>query len=164
MFDTIFGLPLHALMVHATVVVIPAAAAAVGLAAVWPRFRRWAGPMPLLASVVALVLVPVSVQSGEALRARVGRNLLVDRHEDLGRGLLPWVIVLAVVAAGLFWLRRRESRETRTGRSGGWRLAAIALAAVSLIAAAGATVQVVRVGHSGADAAWSQLIRETVGE
>lgn len=37
MLDTIFGLPVHPLIVHAPVVVVPAAAIAVLLATVWPR-------------------------------------------------------------------------------------------------------------------------------
>ena len=41
------GLPLHPLIVHATVVIIPLAALTVILFAVWPRFRSWAGPLPL---------------------------------------------------------------------------------------------------------------------
>lgn len=43
MFDTIFGLPLHPLVVHATEVIVPLAAVLVVLTAAWPRFRRWAG-------------------------------------------------------------------------------------------------------------------------
>ena len=47
MLDTIAGLPIHPLIVHATVVIVPAAALAVALAALVPRFRRWAGIVPL---------------------------------------------------------------------------------------------------------------------
>lgn len=38
--DTIVGLPVHPLVVHATEVVVPAAAIVVVVAALWPRFRR----------------------------------------------------------------------------------------------------------------------------
>jgi len=62
MFDTIFDLPVHPLVVHATVVALPAAALAVGLAAVLPRFRRWAGLLPLALASAALVLVPVTTR------------------------------------------------------------------------------------------------------
>lgn len=163
MFDTIFGLPLHALVVHATVVVVPAAALAVGLASLWLRFRRWAGVLPLLASVAALILVPVSVQSGQSLKTRVGANLLVDRHEALGRGLLLWVVVLTVGAAGVFWLRRRRSPDVDPRRPGWQRLAVVAVTVVALVGAVGASVQVIRIGHSGADAAWSDLVRKPGG-
>ena len=47
---TVFGLPLHPLIVHATVVVVPAAALAVLLATFWPRFRRWASWGPAAAA------------------------------------------------------------------------------------------------------------------
>jgi hypothetical protein len=160
MFDTIFGLPLHSLVVHATVVVVPAAALVVGLASLWPRFRRWAGVLPLLASVAALVLVPVSVQSGQSLKTRVGSSLLVDRHETLGRGLLPWAVVLTVGAGGLFWLRRRSPMLTRVDLAGA--LATVAVTVMSLVGAVGASVQVSD-RSSGADAVWSELVRKTGG-
>ena len=57
---TVFGLPLHPLIVHATVVIVPTTALAVLLAGFWPHFRRWAswGPLALaLLSVVQVVRV-----------------------------------------------------------------------------------------------------------
>lgn len=113
-FDVIGGLPLHPLVVHATVVLVPLAALAVLLAGVWPTFRRRAGCLPLLLALVALVLVPVATQSGEAFQERVGGGDLVERHADLGGGLLPWVAVLAVVAVAQPWLLRQGSRAART--------------------------------------------------
>ena len=99
MLDTIFGLPVYPLLVHATVVIVPLAAAAVALAALWPRFRAWAGFLPLLLSVVALVLVPLSTSSGESLEERVPEAALVERHAQMAEGLLPWAIVLVIGAA-----------------------------------------------------------------
>jgi hypothetical protein len=64
---SIAGMPLHPLLVHATVVIVPAAALSVLLAAAWPRFRRWAGLLPLGLTVAGLVLVPLSTASGESL-------------------------------------------------------------------------------------------------
>ena len=69
MFDTFFGLPLHPFVVHATEVTVPLAALLVIVAAAWPRFRRWAGYLPMGAALAALVLVPISTQSGEQLEA-----------------------------------------------------------------------------------------------
>jgi hypothetical protein len=152
--DTIFGLPLHPLIVHATVVVVPTAAVAVLLAAVWPRFRRWAGPLPLALALVALVLDPLSTQSGEQLESHVGSNPLVERHSQLADGLLPWVIALVVGAAAAYWFHRRSERLAGyRGRSLRWLPAAAA--AVAVVAALGTGVQVVLIGHSGAQAAWS---------
>src|SRR3954447_21785337 len=63
MLDTVFGLPVHALVVHATVVIVPTAAISVLLAPVWPRFRRWAGWGPAALAVVALILTPGAASS-----------------------------------------------------------------------------------------------------
>ena len=53
MLDTIFGLPLHPLIVHATVVIVPTATLLVALAAILPKFRAWAGPVPALTALAS---------------------------------------------------------------------------------------------------------------
>jgi hypothetical protein len=77
------GLPLHPLLVHASVVIVPAAAMSVLLAAVWPRFRRWASPPPLGLAVAGLILDPLSTSSGESLEHQVGSNALVEKHAEV---------------------------------------------------------------------------------
>jgi uncharacterized membrane protein len=155
MVDTVFGLPLHPLAVHATVVALPVAALTVAVAAVWPRFRRVGGALPLLLSLVALALVPVAVTSGRSLADRVEQSALVENHRALGEGLLPWVIVLALGAAGLYWWTRRERRTAQPDQSPLSRAVAAVVTLVALVGAVGTTVQVVRVGHSGTEAVWS---------
>lgn len=156
MFDTIAGLPLHPLVVHAVEVVVPLAAVAVLLAAVWPRFRRWAFALPLLLALGALVLVPVATQSGESLEERVSETAAVEAHTHMGEQLTPWVIGLAVVAAGLFYLtwRARRSEREDTWTAPRWLLAVVMVAA--LVVSTGTIVQAVRIGHSGATAVWAQ--------
>lgn len=147
MFDTIFGLPVHPLIVHATVVFVPAAAVAVALAAFWPRFRRHGAIAALALSVIALVLVPLSTESGESLERRVGQSALVEEHAELADGLLPFVIVLVVAAAAIWWLQRRGT-QVRVPLTA-------AVAVLAVIGVVGTSVQIVRIGHSGAKAAWS---------
>jgi len=150
--ETAFGLPLHPLIVHGTVVIVPLAAVTVLLAVLWPRFRRWAGPLPAGLAVVGLVLVPLSTSSGENLERSVAETRLVERHAELGDQLLPVVAVLAVAAIGLWWAGRRE----RVASS--WPKAAVAvLVVLAVLGSIGAAVQVVRIGHSGAEAAWSDV-------
>ncbi|MBC7441696.1 MAG: hypothetical protein H7311_04110 [Ramlibacter sp.] len=157
MFDTIFGLPLHPLVVHATEVVVPTAALVLVVAALWPRFRTWAKFLPLLLALAALVLVPLSSESGQALEERVAENSLIETHANLAEGLLPWVIGLAVVAAVLLWWNYREIfARTTTARAPKW--VAIVLAAAALLASTGTTVQAIRIGHSGATAVWSETV------
>ncbi|WP_020145459.1 DUF2231 domain-containing protein [Terracoccus sp. 273MFTsu3.1] len=177
MLDTIFGLPVHPLIVHATTVVVPAAAATVLLSALWPRFRRWSAWLPLALSLLAVVLTPLSTESGESLERRVEHSDLIETHSQLAEGLLPWVIGLALAAVLLSVVARRERREMpavapdpstvdrsdeapdRTSLVPRWLL--VAGAVVGLVAALGTTVQVVRIGHSGAQAAWSDSVSQT---
>lgn len=147
---SVYGVPLHPLIVHATVVMIPLAALTVVLAALWPRFRSWAGPLPLGISAVGLVLVPLSTSTGETLERHVPRSALVEKHTELADGLLPWMIGLLVVSAiayGLHWRARRGASVTK--------VVASVLAVAAIVVAAGTTVQVVRIGHAGAKASWS---------
>ncbi len=151
MLDTIFGLPMHPLIVHATVVVVPTAALLVALAATVPRFRAWIGPVPALTAVLACVLVPLSTGSGEELEHRVGETSLVQRHADLAGTLIWFVIPLAVVAVVGYWLHRRGS----AGQ------ALVVTAAVAAVGLAGATlIDVAMIGHSGAKASWSAVVHQ----
>ena len=154
--DTIFGLPVHPLVVHATAVVVPTAALVVLVAALWPRFRRWARFLPLLLSLAALVLVPLATESGQALEERVAETALVETHTEMAEGLLPWVAGLVVAAALLLWWNYREIvGRTSVARTPKW--VAIVLVAAALITATGTTVQAIRIGHSGAASVWSEV-------
>jgi predicted membrane protein DUF2231 len=144
--DTIFGLPTHPLLVHATVVVVPTAALMVALAAVYPRFRNWIGPVPALAALLSCVLVPLSTGSGEDLERRLGHSSLVERHADLAGTLIWYVVPLALVAVVGYGLRRLRP----VGKS------LVTVLAIVSVGLAGATlVDVALIGHSGAKAAWS---------
>src|SRR4051794_11715148 len=107
--STMFGLPLHPLLVHATVVFVPLAAVLVVLAVFSPRFRAWAGPLPAAVSLVALVLTPLSTASGENLEHDLPHNSLIEKHAELGDQLLPFTIALFVFAAGFWWLTRNAA-------------------------------------------------------
>lgn len=160
MFDTVFGLPLHPLVVHATVVMVPLATLAVLLAGVWPRFRAWAGWLPLALSLVAVVLTPLSTQSGEPFEQRVAPSALVEEHAQLADGLLPWVLGLLVAAAVTTVIWRRERGVVGaldTAASALPRWLAVTAIALAVITSVGTTQQVVRIGHSGAQAAWSDV-------
>jgi hypothetical protein len=151
--DTVFGLPTHPLIVHATVVVVPTAALSVLLAAVWPRFRAWAGWGPAALAVLAVVLTPLSTSTGESLEHSVGENALVQDHARLGDMLLWWVIPLAVLAVASLLLHRTHRLDRPAGRSRSRGLAAVVMV-LPVVVALGTLVQVVLIGHSGAKAAW----------
>jgi hypothetical protein len=157
---TLFGLPAHALVVHATVVLVPLAALLLGLGALWPRVRRALGPLPALTGVGALVLVPITTSTGRTLKARLGfDNALIERHAALANGLLPWVAGLC--AAGLLMLVVDGWRPTAWATPTPVRVAAptravrLILSLALLALAVVVIVEVARIGHAGAEAVWN---------
>ncbi|HNV42354.1 MAG TPA: hypothetical protein PLI84_05495 [Ornithinibacter sp.] len=168
MFDTIGGIPLHPLIVHGVVVLVPLASLLVLLAALSPRIRHWAGILTPITATVALAMVPLATQSGEALEQRVPESALVEEHAELGDSLVFFVLVLAVAAWAL-WFVDRPSRATASegasggGTAGGRSPAMLAVMVLCVIAVLATTVQVVRIGHSGAASVWDGVGQQVVG-
>ena len=164
MFDTVNGLPVHALVVHAVVVLVPLAAVLFLAALLSRRVRERAGIVTPLLATVALALVPLASESGESLMERVGETPLVEEHAELGETLWPFVLVLVLAAWAHWWLTRAAARQGSSGSAAGgegpgsdrgrrqWTAPLVAVAVVGAIASAGALVQVVRIGDSGAQA------------
>lgn len=148
----LFGLPIHPLLVHATVVFVPLAVVMVIGAVLVPRFRTWAGPLPAAVSLVALVLTPLSTASGENLEHDLPHSELIERHAELGDQLLFFTIALFVLAAAFWWLTRRDAVDHRWPR---WLV--MVVGALAVVTAVATGVQVARIGHSGAQAAWSDV-------
>lgn len=150
--QTIFGLPVHPLVVHATVVFVPLAVLLVLLAVLVPRFRDWAGWMPAAVSLVALVLTPLSTASGENLEHSLGHSQLIEEHAELGDLLLWFTLPLFLLAAGHWWLRNRAASTPRN------QTLLRAVSALAVVAALATGVQVALIGHSGAKASWSGVV------
>ncbi len=154
------GLPLHVLLVHFVVIVVPLAALCTVLAAAWPAARRRLGIVTPIIALGALVAVPVTTDAGEWLAARVGHTQLIDAHRVLGYTLLPWAIATFVVALAQWsWFRFFHQADARR-RVGSRTLRGaitIALAAAVAVSAVGSVVTVVVIGESGARAVWTGL-------
>ncbi len=149
--DWMFGeLPLHPLVVHLTVVVIPLAAIAVVVAAVWPAARRRLGLLPQILALLALILVPVTTSAGKWLADRVAETPLVERHEELGERMLPWAVALFAVAVAL-WAWHRFAKAAGRIRLVG----SVVLAVAAIVVAVGSIVMIVQIGESGAAAVWT---------
>lgn len=149
MFDTFVGLPLHALVLHATVVLVPLMAVLTVLVAVRPSWRvRGAWPV-VVGNAVTTGAVFVTQQSGERLEARLGQTPLIRAHAAMG-DLMLWFMLALLAASVLMALAR-----TRRGAVGA------VVGALSVVAAVAATVWVVRTGHSGSVAVWRDVIRST---
>jgi uncharacterized membrane protein len=153
---TINGLPLHPLIIHLTVVLLPLAALAVLAAGVWPRARQWLKASPLVLSVLAVIVLGLTYATGKNLKAEIGTNPLIARHEHLAHQLLVPVLGLVVAAILIEIVRRQQgtgTREPARADSGSTVLVVIA-AVLAVVFAAGTTVQTVRVGEAGAKAVW----------
>ncbi|WP_349897187.1 hypothetical protein [Parafrigoribacterium soli] len=149
----IAGLPLHVLLVHLTVIVVPVAALATVLTAVWPTARRRLGVVTPIIALVALIAVPITVEAGEWLEERVGETALVEAHAALGKTLLPWAVaVFAVALVQWAWFRfgapRMPARSSRL-------VVTIVLAVAVAVTAVGSVLTVVQIGESGARAVWT---------
>src|SRR6476469_7636769 len=105
MFDLVNGLPIHPLVVHAVVVLLPLATLGTIAIAVRPAWRRTYGLLVVACAAVATVLIPVATSSGEALEKHVGDP---GQHAELGDQLIWFAIPMLVLAAALWWLDRRS--------------------------------------------------------
>lgn len=181
MFDLINGIPLHPLVVHAVVVLLPLAVVGAIVIAAIPRWRAKYGLLVVAFAVIATVLLPVATSSGESLEKRVGDP---GNHARLGDQLIWFTIPLLVLIVALVLLDRRDDRRaratdassdtssthcargsstsdgkstsmTRRNRSKGSTVTTV-VAMLAVVAALVAGVQVYRVGDSGARAAWGE--------
>ncbi|OLR94447.1 DUF2231 domain-containing protein [Actinokineospora bangkokensis] len=143
----VFGLPLHPLVVHAVVVLVPLAVVTGIVVACWPAARRRYGWAVLVLTGMALVSIPLATSSGEELEHNIAGSDLIRAHAHLGDQLLVFVAALFATLLAVLLLDRRRDRLPR------WPalLAAVLVVASATVSA----VQVVRIGDSGARAAWS---------
>jgi len=165
-FDTVFGLPTHALVVHAVLVLLPLAAIGGVLVALAPRVRERFGLLVALLAVATVPAVFVAAESGERLEERVNATLgpgaasareaeLMQAHTSIADSLLPWAIVLAValivLTAGGCWTRRTHSP--------GWlRGGGYVASATVVLGAVLSLYWVIRIGDAGARAAWTDIV------
>ena len=155
MFDLINGLPIHPLVVHAVVVLLPLATLGTIALVVRPAWRRPYGPLLVAIAAVATVLVPVSTSSGEALEERVGNP---GEHAELGDQLIWFALPMLVLLVALVWLDRRTTPDTHTDSRPAQAGSLKVVATLALVSALATSVQVYRVGDSGARAAWGDQV------
>lgn len=141
----IFGLPVHALVVHSAVVLGPVAALAALAYAAVGRCRDWLRVPLVVVALAATASIVVAYVSGNSLleaRPQLGQKTLVGTHEERA-GLLLWVaLAFGAVALAAGWLHHREG-PVRAGVR-----VLLALTGLALL------VQVVLVGDAGARAVW----------
>lgn len=152
MFDTITGLPVHALVVHAVVILVPLSALGVVAIAVVPKWRTRYGALVLAVTTAGLATVPVATRSGRQLRDRIDAGGVVkdqiENHVEWGERVLWPTLALWVLTVALVLLTRRGG----TGR------AVMVVAVLAVVAAGVAGGTVAKAGHLGSTAVWSCTI------
>ncbi|MCT2581731.1 DUF2231 domain-containing protein [Actinophytocola gossypii] len=165
--DFIGGLPLHPLVVHFVVVLLPIAVAGSILIAVWPAVRKRFGWLVVAAAAAGFVLTPVATSSGEFLESRVGTNPGIREHAELGDMLVWWALGLFVAVTAFMILHRRAERASSvpedtagggtavaTTRTTGTTVTTIVAAVVTVGIAVGTGIHVYRTGDAGARLVW----------
>ena len=170
MFDTISGLPVHALVVHVVVVLLPLMALVTIAFVVRPQWRREL-PWAVLGNAAVLASTYVARQSGGKLQARLSGltgQPVAAWHQHLAN-VLPYYAIGQLAASVIaYLLLLRPSKTVGTSETVGTSrvvqpsTAKLALAiTLVLVAGVAATVWTYRVGDSGARAVWEVTIANT---
>lgn len=142
------GLPLHPLLVHGAVVLVPLVAIGALVMSYLPSFSRRHGKIMLGLAIIAQISVFLAKISGEAFEDILNKS--VEKHAELGE-IAPFVTIPMVVLIYLRW------RMDRSGSTFGSvlirRLTSVALVVASLTS----MVFIFLVGHSGAESVWGWI-------
>ena len=147
---TISGIPVHPLIVHVVVVLVPLTALGAIVMAILPKFSRRFGALVALGAFVSIGSAVLAKEAGEQL-ARV-KPVSAD-HLHWGSQVPLWVGLFGLAVIG-FWFVDRGIPSNRA-RPLWLRFAGVGVVALALIA----TLYVLAAGHSGAEAVWASLIR-----
>ncbi|GAA1617188.1 MULTISPECIES: DUF2231 domain-containing protein [Kribbella] len=156
MFERFGSLPLHVLVIHLAVVVLPVSAlTAMAFAAVpkWRSFLRWPA---LVLGVGALVCAFVAKKSGDAFVAALPQlRQLVAVHRSRGNLLLWLVLAFAVLVVAAFLLLPTTRRGPGAVDS---RPLQLVVSAAVVVLAVVVIYQTIRTGDAGAKAVWSNIL------
>lgn len=158
MLQTINGVPVHVLLVHAVVVLVPLSALLIVLTVLWPAARRRLGMITPLVTLVTVGFVPLTTNAGEWLQDHVTQTPQLRRHVELGDSLTIWA-GLMFIAAALYWLVPFAlAKGWRVPRFSSARWVQPAIGVIAVVLAVVSVVQVYRIGDSGAKAAWHNRV------
>ncbi|OBF34105.1 hypothetical protein A5724_18035 [Mycobacterium sp. ACS1612] len=149
---TITGIPAHALLVHAIVVLAPLTALLEMLCAVWPAARRRFVWLVLAFAAVTLVLTPLTTEAGEWLYDQQAQpSPILQEHAERADWMIYFsigLLLVAVALAVLHWLTNRSDKP-RT-------VLTVIVAVLALAVGVSSIVGVVRIGDAGAEAVWGR--------
>ncbi|MDT7761129.1 MAG: hypothetical protein QOC63_549 [Mycobacterium sp.] len=151
--STVNGLPAHVLLVHFIVVLAPLTSVLAIVCTFWPAARQRLVWLVLALAVITAVLTPLTTDAGQWLAKRKGRSPLLHAHIQLGDTMVYFSIALVAAAALIAFVHLREARGKSLKPIARWLIAAVVV-----IASVATTVQVYRIGDSGAKATWSKQL------
>ncbi len=139
------GLPLHPLVVHAPVVLIPLSALALVLLIFVRKWRPHYAWLAVAGLVVGTLGAVAAVLTGNAFAETIG---LPARHATLGT-ILVWTAAALSVSAIVWWLLQHQERDNEQESRIVW-----ASSIVTVVLVVATLIFTVLTGHSGAEAAW----------
>jgi hypothetical protein len=157
MFERIGDLPLHVLVIHLTVLLLPVAALTAIVFALVPKWRwllRWP---TLVLGAGSLVCAFVAKESGEAFVAAVPQlEQLVKVHEERADVLFWMVLIFALLAVSAFLLLGGPSAlaSGKGAKAGIGRPVDLLTRAAIVVIGVLVIVQTIRTGDAGAKAVW----------
>jgi peptidoglycan/LPS O-acetylase OafA/YrhL len=158
MFERFGDLPLHVLVIHLAVVVLPVAALTAIAFAVLPKWRwllRWPA---LVLGLGALVCAFVAKKSGDAFLAAVPQlEKLVALHRSRANLLLWLVVAFAVLVVAAFLLLSGPTALTsgKGAKATKSRPLELVLSAAVVVLGVVVIYQTIRTGDAGARAVWT---------
>ena len=150
---TFAGLPAHALLVHAIVVLAPLTALLAMLCAFWPAARRRFVWLVVALAAVTLVLTPLTTSAGEWLYDRESAHSpILELHEERGETMIYFSVALLVVAIAIAVLHVLSTRSDKSRTA-----LTVIVAVVTVVVGVSSIVGVVRIGHTGPEAKWGVI-------
>ena len=148
----LFGIPVHPLVVHAAVVVVPLVALGTLIVAFWEKARRRFGWLLTVFSVGAVGSTILAAVSGQELFESLGEDpsSTLKGHMSWGKVAFWPALAMAVALVAMMLTTRGRDPEQRPPRLY-WVMAVIAASA-----AVASLVLIMMVGHSGATAVWTE--------
>ena len=145
------GLPLHPLIIHAVVVLVPLSALGVIFLLVFPRFAPTFSPLILILLIASTVAGFIAENSGQSLSNRVGYT---GDHAEQGERLAKLILLFTLLYITWFVIYRKSIKFKSADK-----LLKNSLSVLLLLTAIASTTLTFIVGHSGAKASWEDRIK-----
>lgn len=151
--DLIMGLPLHPLIIHAVVVLVPLSALGVIFLLLFPRFAPTFSTLILFLLVASTIAGFIAENSGQALSNRVGYP---GDHAEQGERLAKLILLFTLLYITWFVIYRKSIKFKSADK-----LLKRGLSALLLLAAIASTTLTFIVGHSGAKVTWEDRVKSS---